>query len=821
VKKIALFFLPFFALLLFFFYYLHYAKEKVTNLNLVDNHITELSLHSKNIDSFLNENLSYINQDIVVLDIQSIQNILQKLLNNSEFLFLKDSKIVYQKLDELAKVYDQEIKYLEKYRSRKAVLNNSIRYITTLVDNSMASHTNNVNDEIYLSKANTIFLTIIELSMTKEVLNTNEINLMIKDISQIKNLSLNLENSKMMFTMHVNKFVEIYGVLTDMKTKIDALDRSQKIENFRVDVDNYLDTVFYNIYFIVSLLFMFIIIFVVIMSYFAVRHAKDKTTLEKFENVVSSSDNSIIIADKNMTIQYVNRAFERITGRSKESVIGKNSAILEIDLNTQELYDEIKSAVLHGKTWSGELVNYNKNQDLIYEKVSIKPLYDEKNQLDGYLAIKLDITKDKEYQKEIEIKNEEITKKHYIDNLTSVPNRNALLERINNQQGVVLLLNIDSFKHINDYYGMEIGDQILVKFASLLEKIKNGFGFSDLFRVHTDEFCLYSPNRSLIKDLEEKIYSMINMIENNQFCIDDVCINVNATIGGSFSDKPSKEMELLTYADLALKHARREKISFSIFSESNKLQEEYHASLKYAQILKDAIANNRVVPYFQPIIDANTSKIYSYESLIRVIDTEGTVLSPYLFLNIAKEQKLYSKLTNIMITKSFDFFKNRDLRFSVNLSYEDIVDQYTTSFIYESIEKFKYKQNIGFEILETESIKDYDVILNFIKNVKNYGCSIYIDDFGSGYSNFERLFRFNSDVIKIDGSIIRNIDKNEESKIIAETIVSFAKKSKIKVVAEFVHSIAVANIVKELGVDYLQGFLYSEPISAQKLELSL
>jgi EAL domain-containing protein (putative c-di-GMP-specific phosphodiesterase class I) len=164
-----------------------------------------------------------------------------------------------------------------------------------------------------------------------------------------------------------------------------------------------------------------------------------------------------------------------------------------------------------------------------------------------------------------------------------------------------------------------------------------------------------------------------------------------------------------------------------------------------------------------------------------------------------------------MIDKSFLAFENSRYEFNINLSIEDIMNSEIFNYIIEKLKKSSASKRVTFEILESESIEDFEKIEKFIYEIKRYGAEIAIDDFGSGYSNFSYLIKLKANYIKIDGSLIKDIDINESSLLVVETIVTFAKKLGMKTVAEYVHSSVVMNKVKELGIDYAQGFYIDEP----------
>jgi len=181
-------------------------------------------------------------------------------------------------------------------------------------------------------------------------------------------------------------------------------------------------------------------------------------------------------------------------------------------------------------------------------------------------------------------------------------------------------------------------------------------------------------------------------------------------------------------------------------------------------------------------------------------------------LDIAKKSKYYPQITNLVLEHSFKALENTDKDISINLSAIDIELKSTRRKILSLLEKYKEdSKRVVFELLEDESVKNFNVIKEFVKEVKKFGAKIAIDDFGAGYSNFERLIDFSPDILKIDGSLIRNILTNEYSLSVVKTIIAFAKERNIKTVAEFVESKEIYELLKELGVDYSQGYYFGRP----------
>jgi EAL domain-containing protein (putative c-di-GMP-specific phosphodiesterase class I) len=192
-------------------------------------------------------------------------------------------------------------------------------------------------------------------------------------------------------------------------------------------------------------------------------------------------------------------------------------------------------------------------------------------------------------------------------------------------------------------------------------------------------------------------------------------------------------------------------------------------------------------------------------------DEDGNIILPFFFLDVAKKTKKYFDITKIVIAQSFEMFKDKDVEFSVNLSIMDILEPRIFNYILMMLKKYDIGSKVVFEIVESEYIENFQTVINFIDEVKKYGCKIAIDDFGTGYSNFAYLIKLKADYLKIDGSLIKNINTDQNSYLVVLTIVEFAKKLGMQTIAEFVENEHIFKIVKELGIDYSQGYHFSPP----------
>jgi EAL domain-containing protein (putative c-di-GMP-specific phosphodiesterase class I) len=229
-------------------------------------------------------------------------------------------------------------------------------------------------------------------------------------------------------------------------------------------------------------------------------------------------------------------------------------------------------------------------------------------------------------------------------------------------------------------------------------------------------------------------------------------------------------------------------------------------------MIKNAIQTSKILSYFQPIIDNKTQQVVKYESLVRLIDDNNKVLTPYFFLETAKRSDQYSQITNIVLEHSFTMLRNCDLDISINLSALDIEQKNTRIKVLEFLELNKADASrVVFELLEDENVKDINVVKEFIADVKKYGVKIAIDDFGAGYSNYERLLNYQPDILKIDGCLIRDIETNNYSLSVVKSIVTFAKEQNLQTIAEFIENEAIFKIINDLGVDYSQGYYFGKP----------
>jgi diguanylate cyclase (GGDEF)-like protein len=411
------------------------------------------------------------------------------------------------------------------------------------------------------------------------------------------------------------------------------------------------------------------------------------------------------------------------------------------------------------------------------------------------------------------------TKKESItDSLTQAYNRTYLrdlLQKIDISQYQIVMLDIDYFKQVNDTYGHKIGDNILRDIAGI---IKQEIRPDDIFiRFGGEEFLLFISKKNKDDAFTKKIAERIRKhIEMTSFTYDDITIKLTISIGITCDTTHFKSIsDAIKHADEMLYIAKKEGRNLVVSNEGKQmLQKNTDAAINQLPInaIKEAIEQNRVISFFQPIFNAHTSNISKYESLIRIKDKKGNIILPGQFLPTVTHTNIYNELTKIVLENVFQAIDKHQVSISVNLNFSDILNNNIFAIIIQELESNKtLASRLIIELLENEILEADDTLIQHIQEIKSYGVKIAIDDFGTGYANYAVFQKLPIDIIKIDGSLIKTIDTSPVSQSIVKSIVYLTEEFNIETVAEFVHSKEVYAKVKELGITHLQGFYLAKP----------
>ena len=397
----------------------------------------------------------------------------------------------------------------------------------------------------------------------------------------------------------------------------------------------------------------------------------------------------------------------------------------------------------------------------------------------------------------------------YTHNLTGLPNRARLKKDLSTSRlPQLILIDIDGFKDINHYYGIHVGDQLLISVGRCIKALIPAG--TRLYKLDGDEYALLceSSPRSISVDY------LISRINEQRINIEDAEFRLSVTAGVA-----QGTTQLIEHADLALKEAKRVLKPYKHYSSYLHTVQNSQANLLWTYKLKDAIDSDRIEAYFQPIYDNRRHIISHYETLVRLVEEDGTVIGPSFFMEAARRSRVYSQLTQFVIAAALKFIEQHDITCTVNLLNEDIVVEESRQQIIDQIRKESSSDKLIFEIVESEEIDNYDTIKSFIDQVRVYGVRVAIDDFGTGYSNFDHISHLDVDYIKIDGGLIEQLNSSDRSKTIVEAIIHFAKELEIETIAEYVSDESLQLMVEEMGIDYSQGYFIGKPQSSATIAI--
>jgi diguanylate cyclase (GGDEF)-like protein/PAS domain S-box-containing protein len=518
-------------------------------------------------------------------------------------------------------------------------------------------------------------------------------------------------------------------------------------------------------------------------------NTKQKLTIEDFTILLNSTIEGLLIFDEKRKCIYANKVALKMLGHTPSSVYDKSPLDFIAPQSHKTVQDALKipdkdpyeAFMKRGDGTLFPAVLRGKDISLAGETVRISAILD--NSI-------------------LQESKHKIFKLAYYDTLTGLPNRQKLNEDIQTETYTACaILNIDQFKELNDFFGLFIGDSILKQIGKWF--LRHGV---QAYRIGGDEFAVLYKEDAPCQDIQSNVAALLTSIEEKTFKIQKEVFTIRMTAGVAFGTD-----RLLTRADIALHKAKEQKLSLVLYEEQDNIEKKFHKNIAMTATIRDALLHNRVVCFYQPILDFKTAAIVKYETLVRIIDKQGNTIPPLEFLSIAKKTKLYYTITETVVRQACTLFAKRKERFSVNLSKSDIKNHDLIEKIFDIIAKTGTASRIIFEILEYEEIENYAEVAKFVQKSKALGIRIAIDDFGTGYSNFENILKLNIDYIKIDGSLIQGIAKHERHDIIVQTIVEFAKKVGAKTIAEFVSDETIFEVAKNYDIDYAQGYFIGKP----------
>ncbi|ACM61792.1 PAS domain S-box-containing protein/diguanylate cyclase (GGDEF)-like protein [Caldicellulosiruptor bescii] len=459
----------------------------------------------------------------------------------------------------------------------------------------------------------------------------------------------------------------------------------------------------------------------------------------------------------------------------------------------------------------------------------VQILYNEEDKPEKIIAVNIDWTAKKEYEHRIEYIA-------YYDALTNLPNRKLFEDRLESlikkaedekTQGAVVLIDIDNFKDINDLYGHEAGDEYLIAVTKKILEYLNSIKLNTFFaRVGGDEFAVILDGLAKKEEVIEVCTKLLGIFESEIYIQKiEGCIFTSASIGVSFYPDDGRSVkEIFRNVDMALSSAKENgKNDFQIFMPFMLMKN--FKKIEIEKSLKKAIEADQFELYYQPVINLKDMEIHSVEALLRWVSPEKGIISPLEFIPVAEDSGLIVKIGEMVIEKAFSDLKNWEkkgisyLHMAINISARQLKTKFFEKMIQKQIERYGVNpQKISFEITETGAVENFDVSLKILSFLCQLGIKFLIDDFGTGYSSLIYLRRLPIGGVKIDRSFISEIELSKESRAIVEGIILMAHKLDLKVIAEGVETKRELEILKEIGCDFAQGYLFSKPVPKTEIE---
>lgn len=535
----------------------------------------------------------------------------------------------------------------------------------------------------------------------------------------------------------------------------------------------------------------------------------------RFQLLLEHINVGIIMTDRDYKILEVNSAFKKITGFSAEDVIGKMPSILKSGKHELDFYKKMHEDIHNNGFFQGELVDRKKSGELIHVKSTIFPIKNDYGDINRYVGILEDIS-------ELKFLTSKLTATSFKDPLTSVYNRESFLNvleikiDVSNEENQIALLFIDlnKFKQVNDTYGHQYGDIILVKATNRIRKVLRS---NDMIgRYGGDEFLILLERitEESAKNIAKKISDTLAM----PYEVDEQIIDfTSASIGIAFAPRDAKKMsELIECADSAMYEAKKTSSVNHVFMAKDFLIDKAKDKSIRTELLH-AVNNEEFFIRVQPILDMNTTQIVGGEVLARWLNLTFNVVSPDTFFPLAEKLGIEKKIDTHILNLTIAFLREHKLDSNVFINVNFSADQFGDIHLIDNLSALlqicpQLKKHLVIEITEHTMMKNMELTSEHLFALREMGIRIAIDDFGTGFSSLAYLKHFSIDFLKIDISFIQNIEENIKDQQIVQTIITLANAINAKTIVEGIERQTQYEILKDMGATYAQGFYFDKPL---------
>lgn len=543
--------------------------------------------------------------------------------------------------------------------------------------------------------------------------------------------------------------------------------------------------------------------------------------LRKLSEVVRQSPAGVMITDTAGNIQFVNEQFQHITGYEPHEVIGKNPRFLQSGATLRSTYEALWRALAAGEVWRGELHNRAKDGRLFWEYATIAPIRDTDGRIIHYAGLKEDITLRKEYEAQL------LRQINY-DDTTGLPNRILVLDRLSQAMMIshrattalcVLLVDLDGLKRINDTLGRTAGDEVLIEVAARLRAlVRQG---DTVARIGGDEFLLVLPNFPE-PVATERVARQILTALSRPLHVAARDLVLSAGVGITCASNGVREPQILIQnAEAAMYRAKEQgPNSFAFFTPELTATSHHRLALEIA--LRQALEQQALEVQYQPIVALSTGVTIGVEALVRWHHPQWGQISPEEFVPVAEAAGLVQQMDLWVLEQAIQELDGRPhLRLAVNTSPPLFEEPELAPRVLTILRCHSQPPHLEIEITERLLLKDRSEVQMNLQALIAAGVGLSIDDFGTGYSALGYLRRLALNNVKIDRSFVQTITEKAEDAELVRAIIAMAHALRLEVIAEGVETVAQQQMLRDLGCDLAQGWLYSQPLSATDLNAFL
>ena len=788
------------------------------------------------IDNHINSEFSVIQTDLINEHLKQIDDLIDEISKNSDYASFLNIPSSHKSFKDL----------MDNIKANEVVLNRFMTHKAIIMEKTLDLSANLRNTKEI--RTLTGFFSRILLSRFGEIFDSNlfsdDVRAYRYDISNSQEEGSQIDYNYSLLLIQLNEeIIQLIGIQERREQVSNLINTSateliEKLNNYSRTTKNLLDA---TLLFVAALMIIFMLKLRQNQQAKLKMHEKELQIKEILEN----SSDTVFEIDAKGVIKSVNYSEDKNKYPLIDTVLELMSPdgrpiniIAELESKDKYSLNEIRRKKLRKNTDESNIPTTEEtlNQDVVitkedesgysfeyHESMYASPIR-KLGKIIGANVVLIDFTKQFEAEYRQKKYAEKLETNQHVDKETGLPNHLALNKELTNsrENGLrkyVVYISIDQFENFQFFYNDRTVSLILVEVSRTIRLCMRNYDIkAELYRLQEDKFCLVCEEEDKDRLAERLLNYFSSTIVLKDDLNHDITLNISLRLGFS-NDTDTDSSDRLAQAKLAHQKARQIEAPYFIYEQNDDNERTYRHNQIVSSMIRYALNNNKITAECQPIYDLtkplpgeNNYELFSYEILVRLYDDEGKIHYPGEFLNIAKQAGLYISMTKAVVNIAFDLVEKFDYVFSINLSSSDMANTSVRELFSARLKKCKAPNRLTIEVLETEDIdQKMDDVLKFLNEVRNKGCHVAIDDFGSGFANISTILQLNIDYIKIDGSIIKRLPYDENSRAFLSMLSNFAASANYTMVAEFVSSQDILDQVKALGVQCAQGYLLVKP----------